>query len=175
MSRKQGWIAVGVVALAAGAFAFGAGGWLWNKLLEMHGMGPGGAARHGGARAAPFKPKAVPDPWPETKAGALARGWVEAFDAGEEAMGAYLARVVPVESLKERSLEERLATYRTNHERFGALRLDTIVRSSPAEVEAILIAADGSDHDFVFEAQTGEPFKLVNVKMIEHRVVGSSG
>jgi hypothetical protein len=102
--------------------------------------------------------------WPRTKVGALARGWAEAFGKGEDAMREFLSRNLAPESLKERSLDERMASYRSLRQHFNALKLVTVVRSADGELEVQL---DGGSLQpaFVFMAQTQPPYKLRSVTM----------
>ena len=109
----------------------------------------------------------APATWPQTDAANVARRWTEAFSAGEPAMHAFLAREVTAEGLAQRSMDDRLEIYRKNRRRFGTLKLASVTRSEPAELEVELKASDGSEHTFVFNVQPAPPHKLLTVKMVE--------
>jgi hypothetical protein len=79
-------------------------------------------------------PGTTRDGWPASPEGTIARGWVDAFDAGDSAMRAFLVRNLSAESLARKGLSERLAAYRAGRERFGTLQLSKIVRSKPGEL-----------------------------------------
>jgi len=130
-----------------------------DRLLEMHGGGPKHAAVTHTAEAEEGPA------WPKTKVGALARGWVEAFSAGEEPMRAFLSKNMAAESLKERSLEERMASYRSLRQHFGTLKLGAITSQADGELQTELVPSDGSKVTFTFTAQTKAPFALLAVKM----------
>lgn len=135
-----------------------------------------GAAALAPAAPGPPKPRAAAkDDWPDTKVGALARRWTEAFGKGEPAMRACLAEVMAPEVLAKRSLEARMQTYRGNLERFGSLMLVSVDSSGANTLKVKLAAADLSTHVFTFEAQSQPPFKLLQVSRIETRHTGGHG
>ena len=122
-----------------------------------------------GAPAAPAK-KSAKDGWPDTRAGAMARRWVEAFAKGDSAMKACLTENLAPESLEQRGIPERITNYRSLRERFGTLVLASIDKSKPTELEATLMAsADMSKHKFVFTVQSKAPYKLISVGRLEQR------
>ena len=170
--RSRRWlVAVLLVALALAGWAGGRR--LWRMLLIMHGVDPSGSAQDEAAGSDPIP--LSPDGWPDSRAGAAARRWVEAFSQGETAMRDCLAEILTPESLAERGLDERIESYRSLRERFGSLVLASIDRSGPAEIEATLIASDMSRHKFVFKVQAEPPHKLVSVGRLEHRGGGHPG
>ena len=145
---SKAWLSI---SLGLGIVVFGVwfgGRAVMGKFLEMHGMAP---------RAAQTATTA----WPQTEAGTLARGWVEAFNGGEPRMRAFLAANLAPESLAERDLDTRMATYRDNRERFKTLKLAAIGRSAADVLDTTLTAADGSKHEFTFETRAK---KLTAVK-----------
>ncbi|MGH9442375.1 MAG: hypothetical protein ACRD16_08860 [Thermoanaerobaculia bacterium] len=105
--------------------------------------------------------------WPETSAGAVARQWVEAFSAGEEAMMKFLVRNMTPESLKKRSLKERIESYRSLQKKYGTLKLESVVDSGPGELHVMLQDASGAKRDFTFTVGTEAPFKLVSIAVRE--------
>jgi len=143
----------------------------WRGVAAGSASSTAGTPPAAGAAAAPaqaVKPMTpAKDGWPDTPAGAMARLWVAAFSKGEEAMRACLTGNLAPSSLATRGLEERLATYRDSHEKFGTLTLAAIEKSSPEEVEATLLAADLTRHRFVFKVEPEEPHRLVSVSRIE--------
>ena len=132
------------------------------------------------ATAAPPKTAAKPGQapageWPETRVGALARRWTEAFGKGEPAMRACLAEILAPEALAARGLDARMETYRANFERFGGLMLVSVDSSGAGAVKVKLAASDFSTHDFTFQAQVKPPYKLLQVSRTETRHLGGHG
>ena len=111
--------------------------------------------------------------WPDTPAASMAKEWVKAF-ASEDAMRAFLIKNVPEESLKERTIDERLATYRESKKKFGTLKLGSIISSKPAQLKAKLVAKDGSTHDFTFNVQPQPPHKMTSITRTEMQNHGFS-
>jgi len=159
--RRSASFAITVLALAAVVgLGWSARGWLWERLLALHGRRP--------ASAPPSLAAGGPPPtWPRTRPGESARRWVEAFSAGEDAMRDCLDREMAPGTLAQRSTDERLTSYRSLRRRLGRLELVSVARTSTEEVEAWLRASDGSLHDFLFSVQTEPPFKLLSVKILE--------
>jgi hypothetical protein len=114
-------------------------------------------------------------PWPDTKVGTLAKRWVQAFNRGEDAMRKFLSESMAEESLRQRSAEERIATYKKTLERFHTLEFTSVVRSTPAELEVRLTDSAKVAHDFIFEVQKESPFKLLSVKARETHMQGDPG
>ena len=138
----------------------------------------GAASLAATAPAAPAAPKAraaAKGDWPDTRVGALARRWTEAFGKGEPAMRACLAEVMAPEALAKRGLDARMETYRTNLERFGSLMLVAVDSSGANAVKVKLAAADFSTHVFTFEAQAKPPYKLLQVMRTETRHTSGHG
>ena len=128
----------------------------------------------GTARCAPAAPPAskrvvTDDGWPKTSLGALARRWTEAFSKGERAMRETLPQILTPESLASRDLDSRMETYRSLHERLGALMLARVDSSGAGELKVTLVASDFSSYGFVFTAHAGSPVRLARVQMIERR------
>ena len=101
--------------------------------------------------------------WPETREGELARGWVEAFDAGEPAMRRFLAENIATAGLEARGVEARLETYRSMREQLGSLTLARVQEERPSALDVALTDAEGREHDFTFEIEEAEPRKLKGV------------
>jgi hypothetical protein len=112
--------------------------------------------------------------WPDTRAGELGHRWVKAFDTGEAAMKQTLSEILAPESLARKNVNARVERYRDLKERFGALTLLSVDRSTADEVEVTLAAADLSPHSFTFTVQKAEPHKLLTVSMKEpgHMIPG---
>ena len=111
----------------------------------------------------------VKDGWPDTPAGALGRAYVAAFGAGDKEMRAFLAASLAEASLEEKSLDERLKTYRASREKFGKLMIGGVEKSSPGELQVTLLTLDGTPHSYVFKTQTSAPYKLLSIGRLEKR------
>jgi len=115
------------------------------------------------------------DGWPDTRAGELARAWVEAFSSGEAAMREFNLKSLSQESQAQKGADQRIATYRKNRERFGKLVFASVVKSTPGELTVELMDADAAPHEFTFAVQTTPPYKLVSVSRRERRHSGHFG
>lgn len=96
-----------------------------------------------------------------------AKQWLIAFAGGEETMRAFLLRSVAEEELQKRNIDERIKGYRTLRKRFGTLQSKAVLSSSDGTYELLLVAADGSEHEFIFTGQTEAPFKLLSIGIRE--------
>jgi hypothetical protein len=155
---------------------------MWMIVLSL--LGAAAPASRGGtaksARPATAKPTAAEktsdgkttaktaaaakdDGWPDTPAGAMARRWTAAFSAGEPAFRAFLEGELNQESLEKKPMSERLKIYRDNRDRWGTLKLGSIVSSSPTEVVASLLDADLAPHEFTFTVNAEPPNKMKSV------------
>ena len=110
------------------------------------------------------------DGWPDTQAGARARGWVDAFSTGEDAMRAFLQKCMAEQALTDRGVPKRIESYRKMRERLGSLVLGSVDTSEPYKLTVALMAEDASVHRFVFTVQDKAPHKLISVGMLEHRM-----
>lgn len=117
---------------------------------------------HAGAPAA--KPAAA---WPDTRVGTLARGWVTAFDTGEDAMRGFLADHMAAKNLAERGVPSRVERYRALRDQYGRLQLDRVVESAPTELTVKLLDGDAKPREFTFRSEAQEPWKLVSVSIRE--------
>lgn len=115
------------------------------------------------------------DGWPGTRAGAMARQWVEAFSTSEAAMREFNSKNLAPRSLEKKSLSERVESYRKLRDRFGKLMFGSVVKSQPTELTVKLIASDASTQSFVFTVQKEAPHKLISVGMLERRNHGFGG
>lgn len=115
------------------------------------------------------------DGWPQTRAGELARLWVEAFSTSEAAMRTFNEKYLTPQSLAKRSVVKRTEGYRKLREQYGPLMLASVVKSTPGEVTVSLMDADGSAHEFIFAVQAEPPHKLVSVSIREQRHHGFGG
>jgi hypothetical protein len=141
---------LGALALVEGA----------HRVAALHGM-DFASALHGTAAAARKETKA--DGWPDTPAGARARGWVEAFNTDEKAMGAWVAENVTTDELAKRNVPQRVEKYKKLREQYGVLVLGSIEKSTQLECKASLMASDATIHKFVFTVEKNPPHKLVSV------------
>lgn len=96
-----------------------------------------------------------------------AKQWLIAFAGGEETMRAFLLRSIAEEELEKRNVDERIKGYRTLHKRFGTLKAKAVLSSSDGTYELLLVAGDGSKHEFIFTGQTEAPFKLLSIGIRE--------
>lgn len=155
-----------LLIVAFGGSLFGG---LHDWLLEAHGVDPH-AATHETAPASTKaqRDRAVEDGWPDTPAGLMASGWVQAYDAGAKKMEAFLGANLSEASLEERSMEVRIESYKALYERMGALMLQDVVESSDVELTVVLLADDASRHRFVFRVEEEVPHRLVSVGILQH-------
>ena len=117
--------------------------------------------------AASAGPAPAGSAWPATRAGELARGWVTAFNSGEEAMRAFLAARMAARNLAEKNVSVRVERYRSLRERYGRLQLEKVVASEPTELSVRLLDADAKSQTFVFKTESREPWKLLSVSIME--------
>lgn len=103
--------------------------------------------------------------WPDTRAGALAQGWVRAFAAGEDSMRAFLTRDMAAASLAERPVSVRLARYREMRETYGRFQLAEVVKSEPALLTVKLLDAKAKSYDAEFAIESAPPQKLKSVTL----------
>jgi len=113
--------------------------------------------------------RALKDGWPDTPAGLFASGWVEAFSIGEKAMQAFLESHLSQESLAKKPMSERLDSYRSAHDRLGALTLVSVDKSEPAELTVVLLGEDAKRYPFAFKVQPKAPHYLVSINMTDTR------
>lgn len=116
------------------------------------------------AGAAP-KPAPKSGDWPATPAGAFARDYVAAFNAGDEAMKAFYARAFAPESLAVRPPAKRLARYHDAREKFGTLAFGGIVKDSAGSLTVRLLDADALPHEFTFVTGATQPVRLQMISM----------
>ena len=120
--------------------------------------------------AASSGPAIAADPvtaWPATRAGEAAKGWVTAFNSGEEAMKEFLATRMAARALSEKPVPARVERYRELREEYGRLQLDRVVKSAPYELTARLLDSDAKPREFVFKSEDRAPWKLVSVSIKE--------
>lgn len=102
--------------------------------------------------------------WPNSPAGRLGRGWLEAFNAGEPAMRRFLAENLTAASLAERAVDARLATYRDLRERLGRLALTAVTVDQPTAVTVTFADAERLRHEFTFVATEEAPHRLARIE-----------
>jgi hypothetical protein len=178
MSRKRIAIVTSALALlllvaGGGRLAARVEGWF----LALHGH-PGakapvakvdeeaesGRTANKGAAPTPMRR----DGWPDTPAGIVAGGWVDAFSTGEAAMAKFLEEHLSEASRVQHPMGERMASYRDLRHRFGDLMLASVVQSTPHELTVVLLTEDASRHRFVFTVREDDPHKLVQVGILQH-------
>ncbi len=134
------------------------------------------AAASAASVANPATPASIAkDGWPETELGRLARQWTQAFSKGESAMREALPRLLSPESLAKRSVDARIESYRTMHERFGSLMLVSIDSVGVGALKVTMSASDMSPYQFLFLAQPGPPARLRQITLFDRRAGGHSG
>ena len=161
-------ILVSVVVVAFGGQVTGG---IESMLLSLHGQqashGSHGVGHTKDPDAEQARSRALRDGWPDTPAGMVASGWVEAFSNSEDAMREFIEDNQTEASLAKRSMEERIDTYHMLHERLGSLMFGSVVESSPEELTVALLAEDASSNRFVFTVEEEPPHKLMMVRMFE--------
>jgi hypothetical protein len=105
--------------------------------------------------------------WPDTKVGQRARGWVEAFSSGDSAMRVFIGAQISKESLAKRGVDERIANYLKLHERLGKLTLVSVGKQTPVESIVTLVDSNMETHEFTFDIEPVEPYKLASVSLKE--------
>lgn len=124
----------------------------------------------------PAAPRSVAqDGWPATELGRLARQWTQAFSKGEAAMREALPQLLSAESLAKRSLDTRIESYRTMHDRFGSLMLVSVDSVGVGALKVTLAASDMAPYQFLFLAQPGPPYRLAQITMFDRRSGGHGG
>ena len=113
--------------------------------------------------------------WPVTPAGELARGWMTAYNGGEDAMRAFLSGRMTERALRERAVPARLERYRSLREKYGRLQFDRVVRAEPRELTVQLLDADAKRSEWVFTIEAGASPKLASVAIRERRGHGGFG
>jgi len=106
-------------------------------------------------------------PWPDTRVGALAKGWVTAFNTGEDSMRVFLKQHMAAKNLAEKGVPARVERYRTLREKYGRLQLERVIASSAAELTVKLLDTDAKVREFTFKSDTAEPLKLASVSLKE--------
>lgn len=123
--------------------------------------------------AAP-KPARDAGDWPATPAGAFARDYVTAFNAGDDAMKAFYGRAFAPESLAVRPPEKRLTRYHDLREKIGTLAFGGIVKDSVGQLTVRLLDADAVPHEFTFEVGKAKPVRLLRISL-KQTITGHGG
>ena len=105
--------------------------------------------------------------WPDTKVGQRARGWVEAFASGDSAMREFDTKELSKENLAKKGMDERIANYRKLHERLGKLSLVSVIKQTPVELTVSLLDSSMEPHEFTFDIEPVEPYKLASISLKE--------
>jgi hypothetical protein len=114
--------------------------------------------------AADASPAAPEVGWPDSPAGHLGRGWLEAFNAGEPAMRRFLAEQLTEASLAERGVDARLVTYRELRQRLGRLALAEVSVDEPKAVTVTFVDGERLHHEFTFVATEEAPHRLAKIE-----------
>jgi hypothetical protein len=119
------------------------------------------------AAAADTRDSSTAARWPDTRVGTLARGWVTAFNTGEDAMRGFLKDHMAAKNLAEKGVPSRVERYRTLREKYGRLQLERVIASSASELTVKLLDADAHAREFTFRSETNAPYKLASVSLKE--------
>lgn len=185
MSRSAKLTAIGGLALLLLVITLSPrlGSWIHERLLALHGHAVAESPDEDASKrvrsdasvdpdaplsAVPENATAEEPGWPDTPAGRVASAWVDAFLTGEEAMRTFLVGNLSEAAQAERSMPERLQSYRQAQQQFGALMLASVAESTPTRVTAVLLAEDATPHRFVFSVEEEPPYKLVSVGVQQH-------
>ena len=159
-----------LVSVVVVAFGGQVAGGIENLLLSLHGQQASGGHGTGHTKDPEIeeaRSRALRDGWPDTPAGLVASGWVEAFSEGEDSMREFIDNNQTEASLAERPMDERIETYHMLHERYGGLMFGSVVESSPEELTAVLLAEDASSIRFEFTVEEEPPHKLEMIRVFE--------
>ena len=94
---------------------------------------------------------------------------------GEAAMRGALPRLLSSESLAKRSIDARIESYRTMHERFGSLMLMSVDSVGAGALNVTMSSSAMSPYQFLFVAQPGPPYRLGQITMFDRRAGGHGG
>jgi hypothetical protein len=124
-----------------------------------------GTGATGTLASTPASTPANADAWPNTPAGQMGRGWVNAYCAGEDSMRAFIGRSMAPKSLEDRNVTVRVQKYKELHDQYGRLQLDSVVESTPDKVTVKLLDGDAKTRTFTFAVQEEAPHKLLSVSI----------
>jgi CubicO group peptidase (beta-lactamase class C family) len=104
--------------------------------------------------------------FPDSPAGNRARAYLEAFNTGkEELMRVFFQENIAEDSLKKRSMEERIHFYREVHQETGSLEIEKIIERSPDSIVVSAQGAKGVRLTITFEFQADPPQKITGMQV----------
>ncbi|MCX6828139.1 MAG: serine hydrolase [candidate division Zixibacteria bacterium] len=104
---------------------------------------------------------------PNIPGGKCVADYFEAFNGGEGAMKGFILECIAEQSLKQRTMEQRLEMYRNMQRDFGQLRPDRVVRADSATATILVESGDKTWFTFSFQFEALPPFKLLGIRIEE--------
>jgi CubicO group peptidase (beta-lactamase class C family) len=105
--------------------------------------------------------------FPETNAGKRAESYFSAFNSNNESdMRTYLEQNIAPHTLKERSIEERMAVYRQLKSDLSTLEPVKILKQSTEAIKLVARSAKESWFELLFEFETSAPYKLLGIRIM---------
>jgi CubicO group peptidase (beta-lactamase class C family) len=88
---------------------------------------------------------------PETPAGKIVASYIEAYQAGEEAMDLFQQQHFSKETLQKRSKEQRMETFRNIKKDIGSIEFKQVLSNSPNAISILAKSEKGEWLEFSFE------------------------
>ena len=105
--------------------------------------------------------------FPETEAGKRAESYFNAFNSNDEnEMRTYLEQNIASDNLKERPIEQRMATYRQLKSDLATLEPVKIVKAGTDAIKLVARSAKESWLELTFEFEKSAPFKLLGIRIM---------
>jgi CubicO group peptidase (beta-lactamase class C family) len=105
--------------------------------------------------------------FPETNAGKRAESYFSAFNSNNENdMRTYLEQNIAPHTLKERSIEERMAVYRQLKSDLSTLEPVKILKQSTDAIKLVARSAKESWFELLFEFEKSAPYKLLGIRIM---------
>ncbi len=105
--------------------------------------------------------------FPQTEAGKRAESYFSAFNSNNENdMRIYLEQNVSASSLKERPIEQRIATYRQAKTDLETLEPVKILKESPDVIRLVARSAKELWLELTFEFEKSTPYKLLGIRIM---------
>jgi CubicO group peptidase (beta-lactamase class C family) len=103
---------------------------------------------------------------PNIPGGKCVADYFKAYNGGEEAMKAFLLGCMAEQSLKQRTMEQRLDMYRNIQGDFGQLRPDRVVRADTGLATVLVETEKKNWLSFAFQFETAPPYKLLGIRIL---------
>jgi CubicO group peptidase (beta-lactamase class C family) len=105
--------------------------------------------------------------FPDTDAGKRVESYFSAFNSNnEDDMRTYLEQNIAPNTLKERSIEERMAVYRQLKSDLAMLEPAKILKESTDAIKLVARSAKESWLELVFEFEKSAPYKLLGIRIM---------